>query len=147
MSEANAIQTKTNKIQKRQANAKQALANINLATVTNQWLRKYFLARKKRIVEDLRKAEREEAEQAEKEEAEKAKEAKAIVVHWRQLLVVNLQILVVNLLRMMNMTMKMSFLIILTFPSLMIVKKLNLNSMWTPTYSIKSNTPFALFLC
>ncbi|PLW54136.1 hypothetical protein PCANC_06476 [Puccinia coronata f. sp. avenae] len=81
MSEANAIQTKTKKIQKRQANAEQALANIkimdkDLATVTDKWLRKYFLKRKKRIVEDLRKAEMEEAEQAEKEEAEKAKEAK-----------------------------------------------------------------------
>jgi hypothetical protein len=82
MSEANAIQTKTNKMQKRQADAKQALANIkimdkDLATVTKKWLRKYFLKRKKRIVEDLRKSEMEEAEQAEKEEAEKAKEAKA----------------------------------------------------------------------
>ncbi|PLW19092.1 hypothetical protein PCANC_08296 [Puccinia coronata f. sp. avenae] len=58
MSEANAIQTKTNKMQKRQADAKQVLANIkimdkDLATVTNKWLRKYFLKRKKRIVEDL----------------------------------------------------------------------------------------------
>ncbi|PLW04900.1 hypothetical protein PCANC_10628 [Puccinia coronata f. sp. avenae] len=43
MSEANAIQTETNKIQKRRANAKQALANIkimdkDLATVTDEWL-------------------------------------------------------------------------------------------------------------
>ncbi|PLW19183.1 hypothetical protein PCANC_09963, partial [Puccinia coronata f. sp. avenae] len=67
MSEANAIQTKTNKIQKRQANAKQALANIkimdkDLATVTDEWLHEEI----------------EEAEQAEKDAAEKAKEAKAI---------------------------------------------------------------------
>ncbi|PLW21805.1 hypothetical protein PCANC_02946 [Puccinia coronata f. sp. avenae] len=83
MSEASAIQTETNKIQKCQADAKQALANIkimdkDLATVTDEWLHEYFLKRKKRIVEDLRKREIEEAEQAEKDAAEKAKEAEAI---------------------------------------------------------------------
>jgi hypothetical protein len=83
MSEANAIQTKTNKIKKRQANAKQALADIkimdkDLAMVTDKWLHEYFLKRQKRIGEDLRKREIEEAEQAKKDTAEKAKEAEAI---------------------------------------------------------------------